>query len=94
MAEKLTPRILPAKADEIAPWWIHKVRETIVRDKHELRAGFPLSIEVKGYIAFQPLNLPTNGTEFHSAADRDKVLGWLTGTIELPPLPQPATKAP
>lgn len=94
MAEKLIPRVIPMTADDFQPAWLHSVRAAVVRNNHELRAGFPLSIEVRGPDRFQPLNLPNNSIELKSAEDRDKVLGWLNGTIELPPLPPPETTAP
>ena len=90
--QQLNPKRAPLKASEFTPKWLHDQRATVVRDKHTLRAGFPLCIEVKGPLGWHVLMLPSNGIEFETAEDRDNVLGCLTGTVELPPLPPPEDK--
>lgn len=83
----LNPRATPLAAADILPKWLHQVREVVVRDGHKLRAGFPACIEVKGPKDWQPLQLPNNGIEFVGRRDRDQVLGWLNGSVELPAIP-------
>jgi len=83
----LHPRSQPLAATDLAPAWLHQVREIIVRNSHKLRPGFPACIEVKGPKEWQPLNLPNNGIEFVGKRDRDQVLAWLNGEQALPPLP-------
>ena len=83
----LKPITKPIAAADFTPRWLHDQRATVIRDGHELRPGFPLSIEIAGPRGWYRLMLPNNGYEFLSAEDRDTVLGQLTGDIELPEEP-------
>jgi hypothetical protein len=85
------PKPLALTASDIAPAWVHDVRNIILRDNHTIRAGkqWP-TIEVLNADAgrWQPLNLPAASLTcvFASHGDRDVILKWLTGEVALPPL--------
>ncbi len=92
MSQSLTPNIRPAVAADLPPWWLHQVREIVVRDGHALRAGFPeITIEVQNINrpdVWQPLNLQSNTCHFATEQDRDQILAILTGEAPLPSVPQ------
>jgi len=73
------------RASDFSPKWLHSVREAVVRDSEQMRKGLA-TIEVRGRYGWIPLQLPSNGTEFETAEDRDMVLSWLIGDTPLPSL--------
>lgn len=82
MSQSLNPSAHPIRADEFSAQWIANVRHAIARDGHATRPGQGAWIEVQNPNqpeVWQPLNLPSNGIHFASAADRDAVLEKLVG---------------
>lgn len=60
----------------------------VLFSRPELRAGQDLSIEAKSQRAdvWIAVMLPGTGTQFASAEDRDTVLAWARGEVEIPNL--------
>ena len=82
MSQPYQPKIAPMAAGDFKAQWIADVRAIIARDGHATRPGSGPWIEVQNPNhpeVWQPLNLPSNGILFASAADRDTVLEKLVG---------------
>lgn len=91
----LSPRIQPIAATDIAPAWLHQVREVIVRKALRVRPGIPACVELRAEDdeRWYALQLPSNGVELVGKRDRDQVVAWLSGAEALPEIPETAPVA-
>lgn len=80
MSQPYQPTFLAATADDATPEWIEQRRAIILRDGHAVRAGKGLWIEIQEPNrpqVWRPINTPTGGQQYATAADRDAVLEQL-----------------
>lgn len=82
MSQTYQPIFALATAADATDAWIAQRREIIERDGHAIRAGAGLWIELQHHDSpevWKPINTPTGGQLYATAADRDAVLRRLWG---------------
>jgi hypothetical protein len=82
MSRSYQPSFPPATVADATDAWIAQRRAIIERDGHAIRAGAGLWIELQEANrpdVWQPINTPTGGQLYATAADRDAVLRRLWG---------------
>jgi hypothetical protein len=86
MSQFLQPTTTPATAADATAAWIEQRREIMFRDGLTVRAGAGLWIECQSSPnrpeEYLPINTPTGGQLYATAADRDAVLRRLWGHAE------------